>query len=252
MASVPSAPAAAPAQPPSYEAVAGLGPRAQLPIAELPCFILDGTLIFPNTPPARAMYELSGPPCEAMSRAYTLRKVVHKLSSSASAGGDACIRLSINDIYTFRTFRILLWFSGGRKHVLIHDKTRARFDEALMTPRGSASWKVGPGHLFQAEQRLADRFRSRAGICWLDSHGAVVAVETRLERGEGGTVESLPMLAMRAELQEKLQDLLVACWAARLWKEAVRDLEEPMSWRKCEPSCLYPGHRTGTDDTMWL
>ena len=34
---------------------------------------------------------------------------------------------------------------------------------------------------------------------------------------------------MQVELEEKMLDLLVTCWVARLWREASKELDEGMS-----------------------
>jgi hypothetical protein len=58
-----------PNDPPAYSSVIDTpSPAANLRAAKLPPFYLDGTLIFPSSPPSRATYELNSPPCEAKER----------------------------------------------------------------------------------------------------------------------------------------------------------------------------------------
>ncbi|KAK3935019.1 hypothetical protein QBC46DRAFT_398434 [Diplogelasinospora grovesii] len=224
--------------PPSYESVLELAnPRAQLSTNELPSFVMDGTLILhPSTPPSRAMYELSSPPYEALSQNYAVHKVIHKVVSSA---GEPHVRISrLVHIYDFRPSRIPLWLLAGR--VLISPPTpESSLAQVEMFPSlGSlsataTSWTVAymfrtaltGVYMFKTDQRITDKFRSRADILWRDQQGKVVAVETRLERDrDDGRVKDLPRLQLKVELDDKMLDLLVASWAARVWREALRDL----------------------------
>jgi hypothetical protein len=45
---------------------------------------------------------------------------------------------------------------------------------------------------------------------------------------------------MKVDLREAILDLLVACWTAWLWKEAAKDLKEPINWDKGE--CIDPSY----------
>ncbi|KID87326.1 hypothetical protein MGU_05736 [Metarhizium guizhouense ARSEF 977] len=74
------------------------------------------------------------------------------------------------------------------------------------------------------------RYRLHAHIQWKDENGVVTALERRLRRNEDGTVDVLPRLDVILALAEKDLDLLVTCWAARLWKETKGDLKKPVTW----------------------
>ena len=78
--------------------------------------------------------------------------------------------------------------------------------------------------LLRSEQRFLDRFRRKGAVCWVDRDGRLIAEETRVQRNWDGKVEGLPGLQVKVHLDEGWLDILVACWVARLWKEAERDL----------------------------
>ncbi|KAJ9156307.1 hypothetical protein NKR23_g1017 [Pleurostoma richardsiae] len=213
--------------PPSYETVSASDPRAQLATRDLPSFVVDGNLVYPSTPPSRALYELNSPPCEARSHAYTVSKIIYRV-----APGGRRIRSRTEHIYDFKNYRVPLWLFPGVTHVLVQGRTSKTAKEVLMNPGwGPAAWTVTP-RAFRAEQAFVDRFRRRAEICWRDWKGRLVAVEGRLERGHDGRVQTLPRLDVKVELGEKMLDLLVTCWAARLWKEATQNAHEPMTRAK--------------------
>ena len=206
-------------EPPSYEASTSRESGNIQLASELPHFVLDGTLIFPSPPPSRAMYELNSPPCEAKSATYELRKISYRLNQRGEGG----IRSRVDPIYTIRPFRVPLWFSGGRRHVLVDGLARGSTKEAHMVPSWDSpvGWNVKG--LLKSEQQFLDMFRRKGAICWVDRGGRLIAEETRVAR-KGGKIERLPGLEVKVQLDERRMDLLVACWVARLWKEAEKDL----------------------------
>lgn len=209
--------------PPSYATVVGAAdPTANHRTAQLPHFYLDGTLIFPSTPPARASYEISSPPCEAKSASYEVRKIVYKLSARGRSSG--IIRSRLDPIYGFRPFRMPTFLVNGRRHVLIDGLGKGRIEQVEMVPawHGDAGWTV-EGY-FKTKQAVVDRFRKHRSVSWVDKKGRVIAVEERVERDADGKVKNLPGLELLVEMEEKMTDLLVTCWSARLWKEALNEI----------------------------
>jgi hypothetical protein len=209
------------AEPPSYEVSVGLAGATTSPNAELPHFVLHGTLIFPSPPPSRAVYELNSPPCDAKSGTYELRKIAYRVS----ARGEGGVRSRVDPIYAIRPFRVPLWLSSGRKHVLINGLEKGRTKEAHMAPAWDApvGWGVKELRL-RSEQRFVDRFRRKGAVVWVNRAGVLIAEETRSTRNWEGKVERLPGLKVHIQLEEGLLDILVACWVARLWKEAESEL----------------------------
>jgi hypothetical protein len=210
-------------EPPAYSTVVGaISPTANLSTNPLPHFYLDGTLIFPSAPPSRASYELNSPPCEAKSASYEVRKIIYKLSTQGSSSGT--VRSRVDRIYRFRPFRMPSFLVSGRRHVLIDGLGRGQVDQVEMVPawHGDAEWTVD-GY-FKVKQRASDRFRRHRSVSWLDPKGKVLAVEERVERDTDGKVKGLPGLQLLVEMEEKMVDLLITCWAARLWKEALNEI----------------------------
>jgi hypothetical protein len=209
--------------PPSYATVVGAAnPTASHRTAQLPHFYLDGTLIFPSAPPARASYEINSPPCEAKSASYEVRKIFYKLSTRGSSSGT--IRSRVDPIYGFRPFRMPSFLINGRRHMLIDGLGGGRVAQVEMVPawHGDARWTV-EGY-FRTKQTGGDRFRKHRSVSWVDGKGRVIAVEERVARDTDGKVKALPGLELLVEMEEKMVDLLVTCWAARLWKEALNEL----------------------------
>lgn len=210
-------------EPPSYATVIGAAnPTANHRTTQLPHFYLDGTLIFPSAPPARASYEINSPPCEAKSASYEVRKIVYKLSTRSGSSGT--IRSRIDPIYGFRPFRMPTFLINGRRHVLIDGLGKGRVEQVEMVPawHGDAGWTI-EGY-FKTKQTVSDRFRKRRSVSWVDKKGRVLAVEERVERDTDGRVTGLPGLELLVEMEEKMVDLLVTCWSARLWKEALNEI----------------------------
>lgn len=209
--------------PPSYSTVIGaINPTANLRTTQLPHFYLDGTLIFPSAPPARASYELNSPPCEAKSAAYEVRKIVYKLSARSSDSGN--VRTRVDRIYGFRPFRMPSFLINGRRHVLIDGLGTGQVAQVEMVPtwHGDAGWTAKG--FFKTKQAVGDQFKRRASLSWVDWTGRVVAVEERVERDADGKLRGLPGLELLVGLEEKTVDLLVTCWCARLWKEALNEI----------------------------
>jgi hypothetical protein len=210
--------------PPSYSSVIIGASSATTPAvaSQLPHFYLDGTLIFPSAPPSRASYELNSPPCEAKSASYELRKIVYKLSTQGSNSGT--VRVRVDRIYGFRPFRMPSFLINGRRHVLIDGFGKGQVDQVEMIPawHGDAEWTVG--EYFKVKQRASDRFRRNRSVSWLDPEGRVLAVEERVERDAAGRTKGLPGLQVLVELDERMVDLLVTCWCARLWKESLNEI----------------------------
>lgn len=210
---------ATPTDPPSYSAVVTSNPRTQIHGSELPSFVLDGTLIFPSDPPSTAMYQLSGDPLVATSHSYELRRLRYKLTS------DGAVRQSRTDvlyqILPSRTPHYL--YIGGRTVVLLFGKaeSRATYSEANMRPGlGSGKWKV-PGH-FRTSTRALNRLKGHCEVQWLDwNSGKLIALEKRSNTLNGtGKAKSLPRLEIKDDMEDRKRDLLVACWVAKLWRQA--------------------------------
>ncbi|KAH6995758.1 hypothetical protein BKA56DRAFT_650584 [Ilyonectria sp. MPI-CAGE-AT-0026] len=210
--------------PPPYEAAATHAQSQRLQPEELPTLVLDGVLIYSRLHQDRPLYELNSPPCEALWPKYTLQKIRHKVSQ---ANGSVKMRSRKDHIYTinsnyvsFGMRSVQIFGNGGLKDV---------FKEVSMSQGiGPSSFKVA-GH-FQINRSAKNRLQHGSEICWMDTDGQLIAVETKVERDEEDNIQEPPRLEIKAKLDEKVLDLLVACWCARLWKQAEKELTEPITW----------------------
>lgn len=198
-------------EPPSYAAASTANPRTQLQSGELVTFTLDNTLIFPSAPPSVALYELG---------IGRINKLRYRLGRE---GEHHYTRSEI--MYQTIPSRIPHYlYIGGRTRLMIFGKMdrRSTYESATMEPgRSSGNWKI-PG-FFRTKSSLLDRNLEGAEIQWLDwESGHLVALETRSGKGQGqGEGHLLPSLELKVDLGEKRRDLLVACWIARLMREAL-------------------------------
>ena len=218
--------------PPSYEAVTGHEPRHSLPTGELTTLILDGCLIYPAIPPSRALYELTNPPSDAKTKVYGVEKLTYKLSAT---DGEGSIRRHRDHLYDFKTN----YFGMTSNHMVVEGKASRRraFQKVFISPcLGRTTWKVR-GH-FKIEQKLLGHLTHDKEVLWKDETGNLLAVEMKSSRKEDDTLDDLPRLNFKTQMDEKTMDLLVACWAAQVWKEAQKDLAEPMTWERCKSPSL--------------
>lgn len=212
--------------PPSYEAVKDHETRHQLSTGEHISLVLDGCLIYPAVPPSRALYELTNPPTEAKTNVYGIEKLRYKLSTT---DGEGNIRYHRDHLYDFKTN----YFGMTSSHMVLEGKTSRKraFQEVLMSPSlGLTVWKVR-GH-FRVEKKFLGHLKHGSELLWKDETGNVLAVETRAIRKEDSTLDGLPRLDLKTQIDEKMMDLLITCWSARVWMESQKDLAEPMTWEK--------------------
>ncbi|KAK7423075.1 hypothetical protein QQZ08_009242 [Neonectria magnoliae] len=215
-------------QPPPYEIDQ---PRQeQLPAPEeLPTLVLNGSQIFSASSPSRILYEISNPPCDASAKIYGIEKIRYRV---ADASSEPSLKSRVDHIYDFKGD----WTSLNDRNVELIGKTsQKRTYPKLIMSQGLSTSSFKVTDLLRAEADLRGRLNQGRNniILWKDADGQVIARESKLSRDKEGKVQDLPRLAIEATLEEKFFDLLVACWCARVWKEAEKDLKEPLSWGKC-------------------
>ncbi|KAF7544110.1 hypothetical protein G7Z17_g10220 [Cylindrodendrum hubeiense] len=191
-----------------------------------PTFVLNKCDIYALLEPDHLLYELSNPPCEAKTTIYGIEKIRYKTSQQE---GKVKTRSRVDHIYDFQD----VWTSLGSRDVEILGKASSK----RVYPKVKMSQGLGPSSFkikdhFSVEKPILERVQSGSELVWKDNEGNVIATETAVERDEQGEVKRPPQLKMKSSLEEKDLDLLVACWCARLWKEARKDLAEPLSWDK--------------------
>ncbi|KAH7176077.1 hypothetical protein EDB81DRAFT_771842 [Dactylonectria macrodidyma] len=200
-----------------------------------PTFILNQSAIHALLEPDRLLYELSNPPCEAKTSIYGIQKIRYKTSDRQ---GEIKTRSRVDHIYDFHNNMMSL----GMRDVEILGKASSK----RVYPKVKMSQGLGPSSFnikdhFKVEQPVLDRVQSGTELVWKDNKGIVIAHETLVDRDEQGNVARLPQLKMSVVLEEKDLDLLVTCWCARLWKEAEKDLAEPLSWEKFKRTVTKSG-----------
>ncbi|KAJ6443219.1 Essential for maintenance of the cell wall protein 1 [Purpureocillium lavendulum] len=212
-------------------------PSGHLPGSQAFTLVLDGCQVHAIDAPSRLLYRLSNPPCEATTKVYGVEKVRYRVADDGGGDGTGTdeprLRSRLNHIYDFQT-KYFYSLRDLRAPVVIEGQTsRKRSYRSVKVSASVTGWSgcAAEDH-FKAEVRLSGRLQRGEGaqILWRNMDGRVVAAETRPTRGPDGVVDKPPRLEVRESLDEKDLDLLVTCWAARLWKEAEKDLREPLTW----------------------
>ncbi|RSL77127.1 hypothetical protein CEP51_009341 [Fusarium floridanum] len=218
-------------QPPSYDATHQQEPSAP---EDLPILVLDDSRIYSAYAPSRTLYELNSPPAYNMTEVYGIEKMRYRVTNSDS---EPSLKSRLDHIYDFKAEFVSKgeYGAGYGKNVLLTGQTSQRrtFPKVTMSQGlSTSSFKVEG--LLKADTDLRGRLsRGRANtIIWKDAQGRVIAEETRPQRDKEGKIEEPPRLSIKATVEEKLFDLLVACWCARVWRDAVKDLKEPLTWEK--------------------
>lgn len=237
--------------PPSYQDVARSATRDVLPDQTLQSLVLDNSVIYADASPSSPLYQLSNPPTTASAPTYGIQKVRYRLvpdSPDASPYDDdddvGTISTRLIHIYDFKNPVVETNVRGnveviGRRPNLTVSPT---FQDVRLSP-AVGGWPTGiavQGH-FRAERHaggLRLRRPSADQLAWRDTTGRLVALETRAVRKADGCLADLPRLQLKAVLGEMELDLLVTCWAARVWKQSAKELKQPMTWDKC--TCPTP------------
>ncbi|KAF4972328.1 hypothetical protein FSARC_1107 [Fusarium sarcochroum] len=192
---------------------------------DLPTLILDGTKIYSAYAPSRLLYEISNAPADASAKIYGIEKIRYRV---ADADYEPKLKSRVDHIYDFKAD----WTTLSGSTMKLYGKTHPKrtYPEVSMSKGLGGTIKVDD--LLKAEAPIRDRLNQGKNntIVWKDEQGQVLAVETRLQRDKENNVQELPRLAIKAAVEEKLYDLLVTCWCARVWKEAEKDLKTPMTW----------------------
>ncbi|UNI20516.1 hypothetical protein JDV02_006595 [Purpureocillium takamizusanense] len=197
--------------------------------------VLDGCDVYAMDAPSRPLYRLSNPPCEAGTKVYGVQKVRYHIVGGHNDDNEPRLRSRLHHIYDFQT-KYFYSLRDLRSPVVVEGKTsRKRTYRSVKVSASVTGWSgcAAEDH-FKAEVRLAARLQRGEGggaqVLWRNMDGRVVAAETRPTRGPDGVVDKPPRLEVREPLDDMDLDLLVTCWAARLWKEAEKDLREPLTW----------------------
>ncbi|OBT46520.1 hypothetical protein VE00_03352 [Pseudogymnoascus sp. WSF 3629] len=226
-----------PIEPPTYDHVAESQPRDQLMTDELPCLIMDDCFIYAESQPTNSLYELSNPPTIDRSAAFAVEKFIYHLSTN---DGEGALRQRKRHLYDFRAGMsewgdvVSLDAQSNSKYVFKDIKLHRGIPMQFGMPKGiSTSWSScsADGH-FRVGQSMKQKLIRKDEFEWKDWGGRLVAVETKLTRTDDDKVDRPPRLELKVVIDTKEFDLLVTLWAARVWKETLKDLAEPFSWSK--------------------
>lgn len=78
-----------------------------------------------------------------------------------------------------------------------------------------------PGSGHRHLHLLRHRAEEDRRIQWEDGEGNVIVIEHRAVYSKSEGIESPPTLETLIELGERMVDVLVAAWIARVWQEAI-------------------------------
>lgn len=216
-------------EPPTYDDVAESQPRDLLTTDELPCLVMDDCFIYAESQPTNSLYEMSNAPTAGRSGPIAVEKFVYRLSTN---DGEGALRQRKRHLYDFREDISPDEFGGV---VSLQPKTSSKFAFKNIQLHRGFSWTSGKadGH-FRVGQSMKQKMSKKDELEWKDWEGRLVAVETKLTRMAEGKVDRPPRLEVRVANDMKELDLLVTLWAARVWRESLKELAEPFSWSKCE------------------
>ncbi|KFY33751.1 hypothetical protein V494_07358 [Pseudogymnoascus sp. VKM F-4513 (FW-928)] len=216
-------------EPPTYDDVAESQPRDQLMAGELPCLVMEDCLIYAESQPANPLFELSNPPTMDRSAAFAVEKVIYRLSTN---DGEGALRQRKRHLYDFRTGVSV----DTGEVVSIDAQTNSKFafkDIILHRSIVGGSWtSCKADEHFRVGQSMKQKLSRKDELEWKDWDGRLVGVETKLTRTDDGKVDRLPRLELKVVIDTKEFDLLVTLWAARVWRETLKDLAEPFSLSK--------------------
>ncbi len=203
---------------------------------------MDGQLIYPTTPPATALYQTSRTLDMPGSSVSISRLGPHKFNkpSMLSAGATSPQKLEgfDSDKAIYEIIRTPLVLTK----LELKGKRRSTLPGSIKMERGLWSWKTWHEHkgsrtlLFRATPNTSTK--KGLGLRWMDAGGQVLAME-RLEID--GDRSSRPIMAFEKDLEPATQDLLVACWCAKVWAASqfpMNNGNNAMETRKSYNSCL--------------
>ncbi|KAG6022255.1 hypothetical protein E4U40_004757 [Claviceps sp. LM458 group G5] len=224
--------------PPSYEDAISHSINTRLPITHHDSLVLDGHTIYPAAPPSQFLYQISSPPRQGLSSTHAVAIQKWRFRLPDPLGQNGSDNDNDNDGMLLKSrlqhiYDICEQHRGLRPAVIRLDGRAAHrqcYREVILQG-GHTGWTTcaATEGWFRADVALRERFKADARISWRSRDGVLVAVETRAGRRGGGL---LPRLDIRAVLKEKDLDLLVACWVARVWKEAQGEVRVSLGWKE--------------------
>lgn len=197
--------------PPAYQDIEKQSGSTDLPPEpDLSSISLDGTLIYPTTPPATSLYELT----HEVNSGYSVVGILRLVPSRQPREDGIPVNPRDKLIYEFRqppmtpdTVEIV-----GKRRSTLPGTVFLRLKNRV-TGRG---WEVehsyGGRKILLYRTKPSWRLEKRERLDWQDAGGNLVAEETW-----SGDEGARPIMKILKELDEKMMDILVTSWCARLW-----------------------------------
>jgi hypothetical protein len=189
---------------------------------------LDGQLIFPGPPPCNASHAL-----KFALRSEGLGNKIFKVMPRASTKTQTNAYIEdikdkelydISSISSFGSGNPAFAISGKRQSVYRGEgKLKRNRSLGLTSQIGKQVWECTFGNECKLKSRHRDEW-----IEWLGSEGQVIARERKREREKKGSSvsnqEIKPELEVLRTEDEKVVDLLITVWCAKLWFEETENL----------------------------
>lgn len=197
--------------PPAYENIAGQNANADLPPEpDLSSISLDGTLIYPTVPPATSLYELT----HEVDSGYSVIGILRLVPSRHQRENGIPVNPRDKPIYDFKqppmtpgTVEIV-----GKRRSTLSGTVFLRVKNGIK----GRGWEVE--HSYSGQKAILYRTKpswkpeKRERLDWQDAEGNLVAEEILSQ-----DKESRPIMKILKTLDEKMMDILVTAWCARLW-----------------------------------
>lgn len=198
--------------PPAYEDIRRQNGSADVPPQPgLSNISLDGTLIYPTIPPATSLYELT----HQVDSGYSVVGILRLVPSRQQRENGTPVNPQDKHIYDFQqppmtpgTVEIV-----GKRRSTLPGTLFLRVKNGIK----GRCWELEHVHSGQKvllyRTKPSWKLEKRERLDWQDAEGELVAEET-LSSQRGG---SRPIMKILKTLDEKMTDILVTAWCARLW-----------------------------------
>ena len=183
---------------------------------------IDGQLIYPTTPPATALYQISST-LNMTGTSISISRVGSQKPRKPSSNDNAPSELpdfdSDKTIYDIHRIPLKL----GKLELI--GKRRSTLPGSIRMERGLLDWKMW--HEQKGSKTLLFRAmpdtvtKNGLGLRWKDAGGQILAVDRYDSVGDG---PNRCVMAFEKRLEPAVQDVLVACWCAKVWAEAMHPL----------------------------
>ncbi|OAX80473.1 hypothetical protein ACJ72_05193 [Emergomyces africanus] len=215
-------PHAHPQPPPHFQSTPSINLTAQSPLPNLSDITLDGTLIYPTTPPATSLYAVS----HGLNLGHCLSIEVSRLVPRRTRTGALSPNANPRDKVIYKCNRSLFCdlveIVGQRRSTLAGMLHLKPTRQLLKT--GWVLW-----HVYGNTESMVFRVKPtrnperREVLEWQDGCGATVAIETLAaypgddRLGHSRARRPRLQVVSATPLDDMMMDVLVTAWCARIW-----------------------------------